>query len=166
MQACGGDFESICTENNAKREEAYVLQNSCNSNSNCICGLHCLGRSNIRAITCASKRTDQVTLFASIHRFRGELKLPENSIWRVWVFVGEPLTPNALNGGQAGFPEYHNVYIEPGSYDIYRKTGIFPDGTIFFKELQLTLPPAENPDGSRTEPSGRGYFPARSMARM
>jgi hypothetical protein len=89
----------------------------------------------------------------------GELKLPENSIWREWVFVGEPLTPNALNGGQAGFPEYHNVYIEPGSYDIYRKTGVFPDRTIFFKELQLTLPPTENPDGSRTEPSGRGYFP-------
>jgi hypothetical protein len=54
------------------------------------------------------------------------LKLPENSIWREWVFVGEPLTPNALNGGQAGFPEYHNVYIEPGSYDIYRKTGYSP----------------------------------------
>ena len=34
----------------------------------------------------------------------GELKLPENSIWREWVFVGEPLTPNALYGGQAGFP--------------------------------------------------------------
>lgn len=28
-----------------------------------------------------------------------------------------------------------------------------------FKELQLTLGPAENPDGSRKEPSGRGYFP-------
>jgi hypothetical protein len=27
-----------------------------------------------------------------------------------------------------------------------------------FKELQLTLS-GENPDGSRTEPSGRGYFP-------
>ena len=88
-----------------------------------------------------------------------ELKLPENSIWRDWVFVGAPLTPNALNGGQANFPEYHYVYIEPGSYEIYRKTGIFPDGTIFFKELQLTLGPSENPDGSRTEPSGRGYFP-------
>src|SRR5262249_55002416 len=62
-------------------------------------------------------------------------------------------------GGQAGFPEYHNVYIEPGSYEIYRKTGEFADGTIFFKELQLTLGPSENPDGSRTEPSGRGYFP-------
>ena len=27
-----------------------------------------------------------------------------------------------------------------------------------FKVLQLTQP-GENPDGSRTEPSGRGYFP-------
>jgi hypothetical protein len=80
-------------------------------------------------------------------------------MWREWVYVGSPLTPNALNGGHVGFPEYHNVYIEPGSYAIYKKTGVFPDGTIFFKELQLTLGPAENPDGSRTEPSGRGYLP-------
>ena len=28
----------------------------------------------------------------------GELVLPKNSVWREWVFVGEPLTPNALNG--------------------------------------------------------------------
>src|SRR5215475_9787562 len=88
----------------------------------------------------------------------GDMKLPTN--WRQWIFVGEPLTPNALNGGKANFPEYHNVYIEPGSYAIYKKTGVFPEGTIFFKELQLTLP-AENPDGSRTEPSGRGFFPGK-----
>jgi Cytochrome P460 len=86
----------------------------------------------------------------------GQLTLPKN--WEKWVFVGSPLTPNALNGGQANFPEYHNVYIEPGSYEIYKKTNVFPEGTIFFKELQLTLP-AQNPDGSRTEPSGRGFFP-------
>jgi len=86
----------------------------------------------------------------------GQLILPKN--WEKWVFVGSPLTPNALNGGQANFPEYHNVYIEPGSYEIYKKTNVFPEGTIFFKELQLTLP-AQNPDGSRTEPSGRGFFP-------
>lgn len=86
----------------------------------------------------------------------GDLILPKN--WRHWVFVGSPLTPNALNDGKANFPEFHNVYIEPGSYEIYKKTGEFPEGTIFFKELQLTLK-GENPDGSRTEPSGRGYFP-------
>ena len=51
----------------------------------------------------------------------------------------------------------HNVYIEPAN-EIFKKTGEFPDGTIMFKELQLTLA-GENSDGSRTEPSGRGYFP-------
>ena len=86
----------------------------------------------------------------------GDLILPKN--FHEWIYVGSPLTPNALNGGMAGFPEYHNVYIEPGSYEIYQKTNEFPEGTIFFKELQLTLP-GQNPDGSRTEPSGRGYFP-------
>jgi hypothetical protein len=86
----------------------------------------------------------------------GDLILPEN--FHEWIYVGSPLTPNALNDGKANFPEYHNVYIEPCSYEQYNKTNVFPDGTIFFKELQLTLP-AENPDGSRTEPSGRGYFP-------
>ena len=86
----------------------------------------------------------------------GELILPKG--YRDWVYVGSPLTPNALNDGHANFPEYHNVYIEPGSFAIYKKTGVFPEGTIFYKELQLTLK-AENPDGSRTEPSGRGFFP-------
>jgi Cytochrome P460 len=88
----------------------------------------------------------------------GDLILPKN--FNEWVFVGSPLTPNALNDGKANFPEFHNVYIEPGSYEIYKKTGEFPEGTMFFKELQLTLP-AENPDGSRTEPSGRGFFPGK-----
>ena len=87
----------------------------------------------------------------------GALKLPKN--WREWIWVGEPTTPNVLNGGKANFPEYHNVYIEPGSYAIYKKTGVFPEGTMFFKELQLISKPAENPDETRTEPSGRGYFP-------
>ena len=40
----------------------------------------------------------------------GELILPMN--YRKWIFVGSPLTPNALNDGKANFPEYHNVYIE------------------------------------------------------
>ena len=44
-----------------------VSQNS--SNSNRICGLHSIGGSN-RAITHGSKRTYQITIFASIHRLR------------------------------------------------------------------------------------------------
>ena len=57
----------------------------------------------------------------------------------------------------AGFRD-HDVYIEPGCHEIYKQTNRFPEGTIMFKELQLTQP-GENPDGSRTEPWGRGYFP-------
>lgn len=86
----------------------------------------------------------------------GDLVLPKN--FHEWIFVGEPFTPNALNGGMANFPEFHNVYMEPCSYEKYQQTNVFPEGTIFFKELQLTQP-SQFPDGSRTEPSGRGYFP-------
>lgn len=58
----------------------------------------------------------------------GELLLPKN--FNEWVFVGSPLTPNALNDGEANFPEFHNVYIEPGSYEIYKETGEFPEQTV------------------------------------
>lgn len=104
----------------------------------------------------AQTQTQTRTRYLPEYTASGELILPKN--WREWVFVGSPLTPNALNGGKAGFPEYHNVYIEPGSYEIFKKTNEFPEQTIIFKELQLALP-AQFPDGSRTEPSGRGFFP-------
>ncbi|MDA8746944.1 cytochrome P460 family protein [Litoreibacter sp.] len=85
-----------------------------------------------------------------------QLVLPEG--YREWIYLGSPLTPNALNGGAAGFPEYHNVYVHPEAYKIYAETKVFPEGTILLKELQLTLE-AEEEDGSRSEVSGRGYFP-------
>ncbi len=87
---------------------------------------------------------------------KGELELPTG--YREWVYLGSPLTPNALNGGEAGFPEYHNVYMHPEVYKIYKETNEFPEGTILLKELQLTIKGDEE-DGSRTEVSGRGYFP-------
>jgi hypothetical protein len=85
----------------------------------------------------------------------GNLKLPAG--FRAWVFVGAPLTPNGLNDGKAGFPEYHHVYIEKKNVDVYLATGTFPEGTVIIKELTRVLNPTF-PDGSRKEPSGRGYF--------
>jgi cytochrome P460 len=85
----------------------------------------------------------------------GKLKLPTG--YRRWVFVGAPLTPDGLNNGKAGFPEYHHVYVEEKNLDVYLKTGSFPEGTVIVKELTRVLNPTF-PDGSRTEPSGRGYF--------
>jgi hypothetical protein len=107
-------------------------------------------------LSSSSAQTTAKSRYLPEYTASGDLVLPKD--FHDWVYVGSPLTPNALNGGQAGFPEFHNVYIEPGSYEIFKKTGQFPEGTIMFKELQLTLP-GQNPDGSRTEPSGRGYFP-------
>jgi hypothetical protein len=87
----------------------------------------------------------------------GELILPSG--FHQWVFLGSPLTPHALNGGNAPFPEYHNVYVRPEAFAAYRESGQWPEGTIMLKELQLTRP-ATNADGSSVEVSGRGYFPA------
>jgi Cytochrome P460 len=110
----------------------------------------------VQSLTSISAQTQTRPRYLPEYTASGDLILPKN--FHEWVYVGSPLTPNALNGGEAGFPEYHNVYIEPGSYEIYKRTNEFPEGTILFKELQLTLP-GQNPDGSRTELSGRGYFP-------
>jgi hypothetical protein len=85
----------------------------------------------------------------------GKFKLPVG--FRRWVFLGAPLTPNALNDGEANFPEFHHVYVEEKNLDVYLKTGSFPEGTVLIKELTRVLKPTF-PDGSRTEPSGRGYF--------
>jgi Cytochrome P460 len=69
----------------------------------------------------------------------GKLKLPTG--YREWVFVGAPLTPNALNGGSANFPEFHHVYVEKRNLDAYLKSGTFPEGTVFIKELTRVLNP-------------------------
>jgi hypothetical protein len=93
--------------------------------------------------------------YTAVFDSQGNLKLPTG--YRAWIFVGAPLTPNALNNGSANFPEYHLVYVQKKNVDAYLKTGSFPEGTVFVKELTRVLDPTF-PDGSRQEPSGRGYF--------
>src|SRR5262245_4428634 len=65
---------------------------------------------------------------AAVFNADGTMQLPTG--FRKWVFVGAPLTPNALNNGRANFPEYHHVYIEQKNVDAYLKTGEFPEGTV------------------------------------
>ena len=88
----------------------------------------------------------------------GALKLPENARWREWPYIGTPLTPNVLNGGEAAFPEFHSVYIDPVSWEHWRKTGEFRDGTVLAKELVTILDKDAHADGSTDQVSGRGYF--------
>ena len=89
-----------------------------------------------------------------IYTADGKLKLPVG--YRKWVFIGAPLTPNGLNGGKAGFPEFHNVYVEDKNLTAYQKAGEFPEGTVIVKELVL-LRNSTHPDGSGDSASGRGF---------
>src|SRR5215469_862625 len=104
-----------------------------------------------------SGRVAAASQSAAVFDSEGKLQVPDPTVFRKWVFVGAPLTPNALNNGQANFPEYHHVYIEEKNVDAYLRTGSFPEGTMIVKELTRVLDPTF-PDGSRKEPSGRGFF--------
>ena len=89
---------------------------------------------------------------------QGELLLPKHDAWQEWVYIGTPVTPNALNDGEAPFPEFHSVYIEPESWRHWRRTGKFREGTVLAKELSRVYSEDANPDGSTEQTSGRGYF--------
>ena len=78
----------------------------------------------------------------------GELIRPTG--YREWIYIGSPLTPNDMNNGKAAFPEFHNVYIDPTSWEHWKNTGEFPDGTLIVKELVSV--------GSKQASSGSGYF--------
>jgi hypothetical protein len=76
----------------------------------------------VRAKVFAQQAPPQSSAESTPHR---KLKLAVG--FRKWVFVGAPLTPNALNGGAANFPEFHHVYVEAKNLDAYLKTGTFPE---------------------------------------
>jgi hypothetical protein len=70
--------------------------------------------------------------------------------FREWIYVGTPLTPNDMNNGKASFPEFHTVYIDPESWEHWKKTGKFREGAILIKEMTSV--------GSKAAVSGKGYF--------
>src|SRR5258707_885091 len=78
----------------------------------------------------------------------GKLKMPDG--YRNWVYVGAVVTPNDLNDGEATFPEFHSVYMDPESFAHFEKTGEYRDGTVMIKELIGV--------GAKEASSGKGYF--------
>ncbi len=78
----------------------------------------------------------------------GQLIRPEG--YRKWMYVGTPLTPNDMNNGEAGFPEFHSVYVDPDTFEHFERTGEFRDGAVVIKELISV--------GAKRATSGRGYF--------
>jgi hypothetical protein len=98
--------------------------------------------------TAAPKETGKVNNAAVTFNNEGELLKPTG--YRKWIYVGTPVTPNDMNDGNASFPEFHSVYMNPDAYDHYEKTGDFPNGTVFVKELVSV--------GDKEATSGKGYF--------
>jgi hypothetical protein len=86
----------------------------------------------------------------------GELIRPHD--WREWIFVGMPVTPDALNDGKAVLPEAQAVYIDPTSWKHWKETGTFREGAMFAVELTLLMTEGADEDGSTTQLTGRGFF--------
>lgn len=97
---------------------------------------------------------------AYVPQFDAQGRLVRPTGWREWPYMGTPLTPNALNAPAAPFPEFHNVYMDPVSWEHYKRTGEFRDGMVLVKELVRvrTQPNTRAADGSSREVSGQGYF--------
>jgi len=83
-------------------------------------------------------------------QFSRDNSLNQPQGYRDWIYVGTPLTPNDMNDGEAPFPEFHSVYINPSAWRAYQRTGAFPDGTVLVKELVSV--------GTKEASSGKGYF--------
>ena len=62
----------------------------------------------------AEEITDEARYTEARFTQDGQLVRPRN--WREWIFVGMPVTPNALNGGKAVLPETQAVYIDRTSW--------------------------------------------------
>jgi len=104
-----------------------------------------------------SMGTAQVTARRSGPAYTADGQLIQPVGYRNWTFIGSMVTPQGLNNNKVGFPEFHNVYVEAANLAAYRKTGVFPEGTVLVKELTLVRNPT-HPDGSTDEASGRGFF--------
>jgi hypothetical protein len=87
---------------------------------------------------------------APLLEFTADGKLKQPVGYRKWVYIGEVVTPNDMNNGEATFPEFHAIYMDPESFAEYEKTGKFRDGTVLVKELSSV--------GSKKATSGNGYF--------
>ncbi|MDB5390778.1 MAG: exported protein of unknown function [Planctomycetaceae bacterium] len=115
-----------------------------------ICAIATIGVGQLpqRRVQAQEKSTPAMT--KSWVEFTDDGKAKQPVGYRKWVFIGTPVTPNDLNDGEASFPEFHNVYMDPESFAHFEKTGEYRDGTVLVKELTSV--------GAKKASSGNGYF--------
>ena len=71
--------------------------------------------------------------------------------YHTWPLVGASLGLSYAETPQGSGPgAFHRVYVNPSSYEVYDRTGTFPDGTMFVLELYAAH--------EKTAPAKGGYF--------
>ena len=89
-------------------------------------------------------------------RYTGEKELIRPEGYREWIFIGATLGMSYdPNQEKRKDPKFHNLYINPSSYHEYKKTGRFPERTMFVMEV-LTA-------GSRASINQQGQFQDRVL---
>ena len=85
----------------------------------------------------------------------GLLKRPEG--YERWVFVGASLGLSySEHARPSGSDTFHHVYLDPGAYAHFARTGTFPDPTMLVLEIHRRA--------DRGEPARQGYFEGKRLA--
>jgi hypothetical protein len=64
----------------------------------------------------------------------GKLEMPAN--YREWVYLSTGFDMSYSPRMQAGHHMFDNVFVEPGAYQAFKKTGTWPDKTMFALETR------------------------------
>ena len=62
----------------------------------------------------------------------GDLIVPTD--YREWVFLSSGLNMNYGEGGTVGADNFDNVFVDPASWQAFKASGHWPEGTMFAKE--------------------------------
>ncbi|MBV8749578.1 MAG: cytochrome P460 family protein [Candidatus Eremiobacteraeota bacterium] len=67
---------------------------------------------------------------------RGELRLPSDYRNWVWLSSGLGMSYRARTTGDGGSPPFDNVFVSRRGYEAFRRTGHWPQKTIFLVEVR------------------------------
>ena len=82
--------------------------------------------------------------------FNADDELIRPAGWREWIFVGNLLTRKNQNDGNTAVQEFHTVYIDPDSWEFWKRTGSFREGAMLAMELTVAA--------NKTASTGNGLF--------
>ena len=74
----------------------------------------------------------------------GDLQMPND--YREWVFLTSSLGLNYSSDANPS-PEFDNVFVNPAAYQVFLKTGAWPDKTVLVKENRTSEKHTASKDG-------------------